>query len=98
MYYSLFLSYISYCCEVLGNAYKTTIECIYLLPKKAVRIVCNVGNREHTNKLFVVLHVLELIDLAKIKSRMIIYKANTKASPKKLQSLLQISPDSRHYM
>ena len=53
----LFLPYISYWCEVWGNAYKTTMDCIYLLQQKAVRIVCNVG--EHTNKLFFDLYVLK---------------------------------------
>ena len=58
---------LSYCCEVSGIAYKTTMECIYLLQKKAARIVCNIGYQEHTNKLFFDLHVLKLIDLVKIK-------------------------------
>ena len=39
LYYSLFLPYMSYCCEVWGNTYKTNIECMYLLQKKVVRIV-----------------------------------------------------------
>ena len=81
----------------MGNAYKTTIECIYLLQMKAVRIVYNVGYREHTNKLFFDLHILKLIDLVKLKSSMIIYKAKKKLLPKNQQSLFKISPDSRHY-
>ena len=52
LYYSLFLPYMSYCCEVWGNTYKSNIECMYLLQKKVVRIDCGVGYREHTNELF----------------------------------------------
>ena len=63
LYRSLFLPYISYCYEVWGNADKKNTEYIDLLQKKAVRIVSNVGYREHTNKLFFDLHVLKLIDL-----------------------------------
>ena len=94
LYYSLLLSYISYCCEVWGNAYKPTMEGIYLLQKKELRIVCNVGYREHTNKLFFYLHILKLIDLVKIKSSII----NKKLLPKNLQSLFKLSPNNRHHM
>ena len=48
-YYSLMLPYLSCCCEVRGNTYKTNIKCVYLLQKKAIRIVCNVGYQYHTN-------------------------------------------------
>jgi hypothetical protein len=96
LYYSLFLPYVSYCCEVWGNAYKTNLECIYLLQKKAVRIVCNVGYREHTNELFCDLHVLKLTDLVKVKSSMIIYNANKRLLPNNLQALFKISSDSNH--
>ena len=71
------------------------MECIYLSQRKAVRIVCNVGYREHTNTLFFD-HVLKLIDLMKKKSSMMIYKANKKLFPKNLTLLFKISPDSIH--
>jgi len=96
LYYSLFLPYLSYCCEVWGNAYKTTIECIYLLQKKVVRIVCNVGYREHTNNLFCELHLLKLVDLVKLKSSMIIYNASKKLLPTNLQLLIKTSSDNSH--
>ena len=44
-----------YCCEVCGNTYTSNIECIHLLQKKVVRIVCGVRYREHTNYMFWVL-------------------------------------------
>ena len=46
-----------------GNTYTSNIDCLYLLQKKVVRIVCGVGYRDHTNELFSELRILELIDI-----------------------------------
>ena len=70
---------------------------MYMTEISAVRIACYDGYREDSHKLFFDLHVLILIDLVKLKSSMIIYKAKKKLFPKNLQSLFKISPDSRHY-
>ena len=35
LYVSLFLPYISYCCEVWGNTYSSNIKNVYILQKKA---------------------------------------------------------------
>ena len=61
-----FTIYMSYCCEVWGNTYKSSIECMYLLQKKVVRIVCGGGYREYTNELFSELRILKLIDMVKL--------------------------------
>ena len=82
LYYSLILPYLSYCCEVRRNMYKTNIECVYLLQKKAIIIVCNVGYQYHTNELYCELNVLKLHDLIKQKSAIIMYKANHKLLPR----------------
>lgn len=52
LYCSLFLPYLSYCIEVWGNTYKTTLMTICTTQKKAVRIVSNVRYNAHTNYLF----------------------------------------------
>ena len=53
LYCALFLPYLSHCCEVWGNTFKSNIEPIYLLQKKVLRIVGGLKRLEHTNKLFV---------------------------------------------
>ena len=35
LYDSLFVPYLSYCSEILGNTYKTNINCVYVLPKES---------------------------------------------------------------
>ena len=96
LYYSLFLPYMSYCCEVWGNTSKTNIECMYLLQKKVVRIVCGVGYREHTNELFSELRILKLIDIVKLRSACIMYKAHRKLLPNNLLLLISLDSDRGH--
>ena len=96
LFYSLFLPYMSYCCEVWGNTYKSNIECMYLLQKKVVRIVCGVGYREHTNELFSELRILKLIDIVKLRSACIMYKAHKKLLPNNLQLLISLDSTRGH--
>ena len=49
LYFSLFLPYLSYCCAVWGNTYSSNIKNVYILQKKAVRIVCNVDYQHPSN-------------------------------------------------
>ena len=73
LYFSLFIPYVSYCCEVLGNTYSSNIKkCVYIAHKKAVRIVCIVDYEHTSNVLFKELHVLKWHDL---RTAMIMYKA-----------------------
>ena len=39
IYCSLILPYIDYCCEIRGNTYNTRLEKLFLLQKKATRII-----------------------------------------------------------
>ena len=63
LYCSLCLPYVTYCCEVWGNTCKPNINSIYMLQKKAVRIICNVSYLHQSNVLFLELHVLKVFDL-----------------------------------
>ena len=47
-YCTLILTYLSYCAMVWKNTYTTTLMPFYLKQKKAIRIACNVKNRDHT--------------------------------------------------
>ena len=79
-----------------GNTYKSNIECMYLLQKKVVRIVCGVGYRDHTNELFSELRILKLIDIVQLRSACIMYKAHNKLLPNNLQLLISVDSDRSH--
>ena len=91
LYFSLFLPYLSYCCEVWGNTYSSNIKNVYVLQKKAVRIVCNVDYQHPSNVLFIELHVLKLHDLIELRTAMIMYKAKTMCLPVDRQTMFQMS-------
>ena len=52
MYNSLIQSQILYCLEIWGNATTTALLPIHLLQKKAVRLICGAGYRDHSAPLF----------------------------------------------
>lgn len=53
LYCSLIMTDMSYCVEVWGNVYKTNIDSIIKLQKRAIRIINEAGFRESTNILFI---------------------------------------------
>ena len=52
LYCSLFLPYLTYCCEIWGNTYATNVNCIYVIQKKVVRIIHHEERLAHTNCLY----------------------------------------------
>ena len=82
LYDSLFVPYLTYCSEIWGNTYKTNINCVYLLQKKVLRIVCNVDYRYHS--------ILKLFDSIELKTAMLMYKANKKMLPQNIQRLFSV--------
>ena len=53
LYCSLILPYLCYCAEVWGNTYMSNIMPLFLLQKRAIRIIHKVKFGEHTNSLFI---------------------------------------------
>ena len=54
---------------------KVIINCVYLLQKKVVRLVCNLNYRYHSNGLFNELGILKLFDMIDLMAAVIVYKA-----------------------
>ena len=77
LYCSLFLPYINYCSEIWGNTYCTNVECITVLQKRVVRLVCGARRLDHTNPLFKQLGILKCVDLVKFKTSLLCLKRIT---------------------
>ncbi len=88
LYCSLFLPYLTDCVEVWGNTYKTTLQPICTIQKRAIRTINNTGYRDHTNPLFIKSHMLKFMDLVKFKTAQIMYKARNNLLPKNIQGIL----------
>ena len=58
---TLFLPYISYCNEIWGNTYSTNVNCLYILQKKAIRLMFCADRLAHTNEIFKDLSILKVL-------------------------------------
>ena len=56
-----------------------------VLQKRVVRLVCSAIRQDHTNHLFKQLGILKFVDLVKLKTSIIMFKAYHKALPDSLQ-------------
>ena len=63
LYYSLIYPYLTYCNEVWGLGYSTQRKKLFILQKRALRIISNKPKFEASNPLCKELHVLKLHDL-----------------------------------
>ena len=90
LYCSLLLSYTNYCSEIWGNTYATNVECIPVLQKRVVRLVCGARRLDHTNPLFKQLGILKFVDLVKFKTSIIMFKAYHNELPDSLQKMFNL--------
>merc|ERR1712035_19378 len=95
LYYSLIAPYMTYCIEVWGNTYKTNTNPIFLLQKKAIRIISKKPFREPTNPLFICLKILKFKDLVDYITIQTMYKAKNKLLPPHVQNLFKMR-DARY--
>ena len=61
--------------EIWGNTYKSNLQPLCTLQKRAIRIINDTGYLEHTNPLFIKAHTLKFTDMVKYKTAQIMYKA-----------------------
>ena len=60
-------------------------KCVLLLQKRAVRIIDNVGYRDHTSIIFKKYRLLKLVDIVYYQTYILMYKANQGNLPVKIQ-------------
>ena len=72
-YHSLIGPYLSYCVCVFGNTYQTYINRLFILQKRAVRLISNASFLEHTDPLFFSNQILKIHDLFKLNIGLYMY-------------------------
>ncbi len=70
-----------------GHTYKTNLNAIYRLQKKAVKIVKRVDYYEPTNNLFINLHALKFLDLVDLYSLQLMYKIYNNLLPNCMEAV-----------
>ena len=63
LYFTFVHPYLIHCNQVWGCACKSTLRRIVTLQKKAIRIMCGVKPREHTDPLFQKLKIMKVVDI-----------------------------------
>ena len=74
LYMSLVQPYLNYCNVIWGAADKTTMEPLFILQKKAIRLVNRVHYLEHTKPLFESMKILSIYQLYELNCILFIYK------------------------
>ena len=71
------MPYLTYCCEVWDNNYKTRIQSLFILQKSAIRICLNTNYKCHTKPLFYQLRSLNVCDIIDLNSLVFIFLFKT---------------------
>lgn len=87
LYCSLLLPYLTYCVEVWGHTFKSIIHSVFILQKKAIRIINHCDYLIPTNSLFIKSRLLKLEDLTNLNTAVIMYKAYHNILPDCMQEL-----------
>ena len=90
LYCSLMLPYITNCVEVWGNTYKTITKPIYMIQKKAIRIINQTDYLAATNPLFICRNSLKLEDIVKLNTAVFMYKVHEQTLPPTIQELFKV--------
>ena len=89
LYCSLVLPYLSYCAEVWGNTYKSSLHSLSVLQKRAIRIIHKVGYLDHTTPLFLRSHLLKFSEIVEYQTAIIMFKAIHNLLPANIQKLFR---------
>ena len=76
LYQSLVEPHMSYCCEIWGSTFQSRHRKLFLLQKKAMRIIYKLNYHDHTSVFFHSSKTLKLHQLVTYKTMIILYKAN----------------------
>ena len=74
IYLSLIYSYLNYCNVIWGGAYDTVLQPLYILQKKAIRLITSSHYLEHTAPLFKSLELLNIHQIFKLNCLLLVYK------------------------
>lgn len=74
IYNSLIYPHLNYCNILWGCASKSVLNSLTLLQKRAIRVICHVGYRHHTDQLFSNTRLLKFSDINIYQTSLFMYK------------------------
>ena len=81
LYYALVEPFLNYCIIAWGNTYQTTLQPLFILQKKALRIITFSSYNEHSSPLFKDLNVVKLFDIITFQLAVFMYKFHNNLLP-----------------
>ena len=74
LYYSMIFPHLNYCNIIWGNTYTSYMDKIYLLQKRAIRIITKSEYLAPSRPLFVKMHILPIFQLIQLNIRIFMFK------------------------
>ena len=97
LYTSLILPYLTYCNIVWGGARVTSLNKLFILQKRAVRIVCRAPYLAHTSPLFVATGFLKLCELHKKELAIFMFRYHNNLLPACCSGLITSVQTTHNY-
>ena len=88
IYNSIVLPYLNYCNHIWGNTYKSQLSKLYILQKKAARIITKSHVRSPSAPLFKELQILSIYDLITLNTLIFMYSINANSLSDKYSFVL----------
>ena len=97
LYYSLFYPHMDYGLLLWGAAAKTTLKPIFILQKKAIRLIGKTTYNAHTTPLFANFKVIKFEDVCELQLAKFIYGLYNNLSPLPLKSFFSTNKEKHTY-
>ena len=97
IYYSLIHPYLSYCNLIWASTYCTRLNCLIILQKRIIRIICNVPFRTHTSCLFTSLKIMPFPCINKFEVGVFMFKVQSNLLPINFNQWFRRNLDVHNY-
>src|SRR6218665_860204 len=84
LYYTLIFPYFSYCNIIWGSNYKTHLSNLFILQKRAIRLICNLPRFSSTKASFFKLNLLTLNNINKYQMLLFMFRYHHSLLPKSI--------------
>ena len=95
LYYSLIYPYLIYGIVAWGNTYQSSINPLFVLQKKCLRLMTFESYNAHSNPIFIRLKLLKLVDLVYLQTALFMYDFSSNKLPNSFKSFFN-SIEQRH--
>ena len=97
LYNTLILPHLQYCVLTWGNTFRTYLNKIHIVQKKALRLINNSSYRSHAGPLFLKFNCLDIFDIYKYHLGVLMYKFYSRSLPTAIQSMFTLNSTIHNY-